>query len=61
VYDTAATKARADKIYACEVGGVLPHSDEMMALASDGLFVLRYPNHLVTAQYKHVAERLMAD
>jgi septum site-determining protein MinD len=60
VYDTAATKARAEKIYACEVGAVLPHSDDMMALASSGLFVLRFPDHPITALYKQVVARLMA-
>ena len=60
VYDTAATKAQAEKIYACEVGAVLPHSDDMMALASSGLFVLRFPDHQVTGLYKQVAARLMA-
>ena len=60
VYDTAATKARAEKIYNCEVGAVLPHSDEMMALASSGLFVLRFPDHPITNLYKEVAARLMA-
>jgi MinD-like ATPase involved in chromosome partitioning or flagellar assembly len=60
VYDAEATKARAEKIYSCEVGAVLPHSDDMMALASAGIFVLRFPDHPVTAMYKQVAERLMA-
>ena len=60
VYDTAATKAQAEKIYGCEVGAVLPHSDDMMALASSGLFVLRFPDHQVTGLYKQVAARLMA-
>ena len=60
VYDTEATKARAEKIYACEVGAVLPHSDDMMALASSGLFVLRFPDHPVTALYKQVVARLVA-
>lgn len=60
VYDTAATKARAEKIYACEVAAVLPHSDDMMVLASSGIFVLRFPDHPVTALYQQVAAQLMA-
>jgi septum site-determining protein MinD len=60
VFDTAATKARAEEIYKCEVAAVLPHSDDMMALASSGVFVLRYPDHPVTALYQQVAARLMA-
>src|SRR5512143_1456424 len=45
VFDTAATKKRAEDVYKCEVAAVLPHSDDMMALASAGLFVLRFPDH----------------
>lgn len=60
VFDTAATKKRAEDVYKCEVAAVLPHSDDMMALASSGIFVLHFPDHPVTAMYKQVVERLMA-
>jgi MinD-like ATPase involved in chromosome partitioning or flagellar assembly len=39
---------------------VLPHSDEMMALASAGIFALRYPNHPVSAALKQLAAKLVA-
>lgn len=60
VFDTAATKKRAEDVYKCEVAAVLPHSDDMMALASAGLFVLRFPDHPITGMYRQVVERLMA-
>ena len=44
----------------CPVAAVLPHSDEMMNLASEGIFVLRYPDHPMTALYKQVAADLLA-
>jgi MinD-like ATPase involved in chromosome partitioning or flagellar assembly len=53
-------RARVERTYACEVAAVLPHSEEMMTLASAGVFVLRYPDHPVTALYKQVAARLAA-
>ena len=53
-------RARVQQTYNCEVAAVLPHSDEMMALASAGIFVLRYPDHPITGLYKQVAEKLMA-
>lgn len=53
-------KVRVEKTYQCDVAGVLPHSDEMMSLASSGIFVLRYPNHPVTAILKEVAAKVMA-
>jgi septum site-determining protein MinD len=37
---------------------VLPHSDEMMVLASGGVFVTRFPNHPLAALYRQVLERL---
>jgi hypothetical protein len=37
----------------------LPYTDEMMALASTGIFALRYPKHPVTAALKQVAARLV--
>jgi septum site-determining protein MinD len=43
--DRAALRARVEQIYDCPVAAVLPHSDELMSLASDGLFVLRFPDH----------------
>lgn len=52
-------KAKVERIYNCEVAAVLPHSDEMMALASSGIFVLRYPDNLVTGLLRKVATRLM--
>src|SRR5512140_529955 len=60
VFDTAATKKRAEDVYKCEVAAVLPHSDDMMALASSGIFVLQYPDHPITGMYRQVVERLMA-
>jgi hypothetical protein len=39
---------------------VLPHSDEMMALASAGIFALRYPDHPITVALKQVAAQLVA-
>lgn len=60
VFNTAEVKARVEKTYNCPVAAVLPHSDEMMALASAGIFVLKYPDHPVTQLYKQIAAQLMA-
>lgn len=56
----ADVKAQVEKTYNCEVAAILPHSDEMMTLASSGIFVLRYPNHPITSTYKQIAARLTA-
>jgi MinD-like ATPase involved in chromosome partitioning or flagellar assembly len=60
VFNMAEVKARVEKTYNCPVAAVLPHSDEMMALASSGIFVLKYPDHPVAQQYRQVAAQLMA-
>lgn len=58
-FDFNEVKARVEKTYGSEVAAVLPHSDEMMTLASSGIFVLQYPNHPLTQSLKQVATRLM--
>jgi MinD-like ATPase involved in chromosome partitioning or flagellar assembly len=60
VFDAEEVRARVEQTYQCEVAAVIPHSDEMMALASAGVFVLRYPEHPVTNLYRLVLGKLMA-
>ena len=52
---------RVQETYNCEVGAVLPHSDEMMTLASSDIFALRFPDHLVTKRLRALADRLVAE
>ncbi len=52
VFDPEDIKKQAEQTYNCEVAAVLPHSDEMMALASSDIFALRYPDHPITNSYK---------
>src|SRR5205814_8892409 len=59
VFNTEEVKKRVESIYNARVGAVLPHSDEMMTLASSGIFVLNYPDHLITQQYKQISKLLM--
>jgi MinD-like ATPase involved in chromosome partitioning or flagellar assembly len=56
--DPEAVKATAEQAYGCEVAAVLPHSDEMMILASEGIFVVNYPDHPLTSLYRSIATRL---
>ncbi len=58
--DRAALQAQVEETYGCPVAAVLPHSDELMALASDGLFVQRFPEHPITSLYLQIASRFMA-
>lgn len=58
-FDFADVKAQVERLYKCDVAAVLPHSDEMMALASAGIFVLRHPNHPISVSLKQVAKMLI--
>ncbi|MCP4357149.1 MAG: MinD/ParA family protein [Chloroflexi bacterium] len=46
--------------YHCPVGAMLPHSDAMMALGSQQIFVLAYPDHFIASQIKQLAQTLLA-
>jgi len=58
--DQAALQAQVEQTYGCPVAVVLPHSDELMALGSDGLFVLRFPAHPLVALYGRLVDRFMS-
>ncbi|HWI63130.1 MAG TPA: MinD/ParA family protein [Symbiobacteriaceae bacterium] len=58
-FDLGALQSKVQQTYNTEVAAVIPHSDEMMALASAGLFVIKYPDHPVTALFRQVAERVL--
>lgn len=57
-FDPEEVRARVEETYGCQVAAVLPHTDEMMVLASGGVFVTRYPNHLLTALYRKALDYL---
>ena len=58
-FSQLASKVKA--AYDCEVAAILPHSDDLMNLASEGVFSVRYPNHPVTELYRQVARALAGD
>jgi MinD-like ATPase involved in chromosome partitioning or flagellar assembly len=59
-FDPEEVRARVEETYGCEVAAVLPHCEEMMVLASGGVFVTRYPNHPLAALYREALARLDA-
>ncbi len=60
-FSEAGVLKRVQETYNCEVGAVLPHSDEMMTLASSDIFALRFPDHLVTKRLRALANRLVEE
>ena len=56
----AALREKAEAAYGFPVDAVLYHADEMMELASDGLFTQRYPDHAWTRQLALLAGKVLA-
>jgi len=60
-FDPATMHRKVSTTYQCDVVAVLPHSDEMMTLASSGVFVLHYPDHPVTDQFARVVAYILEE
>jgi MinD-like ATPase involved in chromosome partitioning or flagellar assembly len=60
-FDPAGIETQVESAYNCPVAAVLPHSDDMMTLASRGIFSLYYPDHPITATLRKTARQLVAD
>jgi len=59
VFDVEEVKTRVEQAYKCQVAAVLPHSEEMMTLASSGIFVLHYPDHPVAESLRQAAALML--
>ena len=59
VFDEEEVRERVEQTYDCPVAAVIPHSEEMMTLASEDIFVLRYPKHPITTKFEHLANVLI--
>jgi len=60
-FDSAAVAARVEEAYSCPVAAVIPHSDDVMRLASEGIFSVREPDHPVSVLFRTVAATLVGD
>ena len=59
-YDPAEIKKQVEETYATKVAAVMPHSDELMTLASRDVFAMQFPEHPITALYKEIAAAITA-
>jgi MinD-like ATPase involved in chromosome partitioning or flagellar assembly len=57
--NTESVKTQVEQAYNNPVAAVLPHSEEMMLLGGEGVFVIHYPHHPITDQLRHMAHLLM--
>ncbi|MCZ2120978.1 MAG: MinD/ParA family protein [Anaerolineales bacterium] len=57
-FDFDDVRTRVEQTYDAKVAAVLPHSDEMMTLASSGIFSVRYPDHPVTKGLRSLVDQI---
>lgn len=57
-FDFEDVKTRVEQTYNAKVGAVLPHSDEMMILASSGIFSIKFPDHPITKGLKSLVDQV---
>jgi len=60
-YDFDELQKKVEETYNVPVAGVLPESDEMLALGSSGVFSLKYPDHRLTRTLRSIAEQIIAE
>lgn len=57
--DTVALKKDVERLYNTSVSGILPLSEDMIQLASSGLFCMQFPNHPLTKEMEKIAQEIM--
>jgi septum site-determining protein MinD len=57
--DYPALKQQVETTYNCPVVGILPLSEDVARLASEGVFCLHYPDHLLSQTIQGVADWVM--
>jgi len=59
-FDFAEVKAKVEQTYQCDVAAVLPYSEDVMTLASSGIFALHHPTHPITHSMQRLAELIVS-
>ena len=57
-YDLSQVERQIKDTFHCEVGAVLPHSEEFLNLASEAIFALEYPDLPLTLMLEKLAAKL---
>ncbi|MCA1991914.1 MAG: MinD/ParA family protein [Coleofasciculus sp. S288] len=58
-YDFAQLKEQVEKAYDTTVSGILPESEDVIRLASNGIFCLNYPDHPISRVIETIAGQIM--
>ncbi|NJN53982.1 MAG: hypothetical protein HC804_04020 [Anaerolineae bacterium] len=56
IYDFNQVRDLVQSKYRCGVAAILPHAEEMMSLASQDIFYLRYPDHRISQEIKAMVD-----
>jgi len=56
--DPIALKQKVEETYGETVAGVFPLSEEVVQLASEGVFCVRYPKHSISQEFRKIAQQL---
>ena len=54
-----ALKQKVEDTYTETVAGIFPLSEDMVLLASEGIFCMRYPEHPLSQEFRKVAQQIM--
>lgn len=57
-FDLLDVKRKIKDTFHCEVGAVLPYSDDFLDLASEEIFTLKFPEHPLTLMLEELAAKL---
>lgn len=59
-FDLNALRQKVEETYQKTVAGILPLSNDMMRLESQGVFCLRYPDHHLTTEFNKIISHIQA-
>lgn len=54
-----ALKQKVEEIYNVPVAGIFPLSEDIVQLASEGVFCQKYPDHLISQEFRKLAQRIV--
>lgn len=55
-----ALKQKVEEAYDAPVAGIFPLSEDIIRLASEGVFCVKYPDHPVSQEFRKVAHQIMS-
>ena len=54
-----ALKQKVEETYGASVAGIFPLSEDIVQLASEGVFCVKYPEHPVSQEFRKVAHQIV--